>query len=306
MGAGGFGVVSEAFEISTGRAGIYKHIGEAKQLEEGAMVLSPAFTKEFDVTRKHAAAGFMQEYLEPASEAFRRTTIPYGGVGAAHEAAMQRIARGQYGKMVPEVYGTTGTGIFMESAGRPLASEERGEALKWLEKEWMGQISKIPAPGERIAYHLDPQIGNIMKKGKQYTLIDWGVATTEQLPRQAINRAETAYAKYVERFQTPVAGPPPPGPATSPARPMNKNPEEKLAAIAQQAAGESTKPVSTAPLSPQPLVKTQIPNVIPDPTKAKRKTQWHNKHKEAMVRSSINAKEPGQRHRRHTNQTIVI
>jgi hypothetical protein len=197
MGEGGFGKVSEAFQAGTGKAGIYKHIGEAKALPDNAFIVSPAF-KETLIDDK-LRVPFTEKFALPTSEGFARTANRYGGMGAVHEATMQKMAHAQYGSMVPEVYGTTKTGIFMESAGRPLSDKEALEGLKWLQGKWIGQISKVAKEGEERVYHLDPQLMNIMKKGKEYKLIDWGVSTTEHMGREAVNIAEEAYEGYIQR-----------------------------------------------------------------------------------------------------------
>jgi len=130
-------------------------------------------------------------------------------MGVMHESAMQRLAREKFGNMVPQVYGETSTGIFMESAGKGIAGqEERVQALEWMRKEWagkqLGQTTKFDELGNLIKnneylYHLDPQIGNIMKKGNRYMMIDWGVAakTSQPLERETIYAAEEAFEKYV-------------------------------------------------------------------------------------------------------------
>lgn len=196
LGKGGFGVVSEAFEVGTGKAGIFKQVGKAQPLKEGQGILSPAFARELE---KHGGE-FWESYVSPASEALRRTSTEYGGLGAAHEAAMQRIAREKFGKAVPEVFGTTPTGIFMESAGKPLTKEQEMEGMQWLQKQWSKHMREVPKLGQKTVYHLDPQVKNLMIKGKEFQLIDWGVATTETLPTPVIKRAEKAFQSYVTRF----------------------------------------------------------------------------------------------------------
>jgi hypothetical protein len=39
-------------------------------------------------------------------------------------------------------------------------------------------------------------------------------------------------------------------------------------------------------------------------TKIRKRKEWHNKHKEAMVRSSTNATRPGRRHRDQTGKIV--
>lgn len=204
MGKGGMGAVSEAFEAGTGKAGIYKHLGPVQKYEEGVVVESPAFahlsgrggdTGIFPVYKQ----AFLDAYTIPASNAWRKTAIELGGgVGAPQEAALQSLAHQQYGSMVPQVYGHTETGIFMESAGRPIESGGEEKALRWLKDEWSKQLHANPRPGQTLVTHLDPQIKNIMKKGDSYKLIDWGVATTEQLSRESKDMALREYERYIQ------------------------------------------------------------------------------------------------------------
>ncbi len=204
MGKGGMGVVSEAFEAGTGRAGIYKHIGATQRFDEGVIVQSPAFKhmgKETNATFvvDKAKQGFMDKYTVPSSRAWRKTTESLGGFGAHQEATLQKMAHQQYGSMVPEVYGEAPQGMFMEFAGKPISPNEEVKALKWMKEQWKQQLNQIPIAGQQQVTHLDPQIKNIMKKGDQYKMIDWGVATTEQLDHQTRSQGIRAYDEYIKR-----------------------------------------------------------------------------------------------------------
>lgn len=71
---------------------------------------------------------------------------------------------------------------------------------------------------------------------------------------------------------------------------------------AMQARQEAAKTVATTQLRnpPAPMPATAGP-----PAKTK-KIEWSKRHREATMRASINAKEPGRRHRRHTTGTLVL
>lgn len=202
LGAGGFGSVSEAFQAGTGKAGIYKTSRGAPMNfdpSKGEGVISPAF--------KHAILDqpdtkFINDYFIPSNQSLKRT-IGDEGMTMAHEAKMQRLAHEQYGKIVPEVYGTTPTGFIMESAGRPISEQETVKALNWMKETWGKQIKESSLGS---VTHLDPQSANIMKKGDSYMMIDWGVATLEPMSDPAQKAALDVFDGYIRLKQKMVNG----------------------------------------------------------------------------------------------------
>ncbi len=223
LGKGGMGSVSEAFEIGTGKAGVYKTaLPEAKamnfDISKGEGVVSPAFadavapntTRRGQLFANTALATqwekqnttFIQDYLSPTMKALKKE-IGDEGLTIAREAEMTRLAHQQYGNVVPEVYGTTPAGFIMEHAGVPVPVEETVKALTWMKETWGKQIKE---GGVGSVHQLDPQIGNIMKKGDRYMMTDWGVASLTPMSDRAQKAAMDVYDGYIRIKQKMVSG----------------------------------------------------------------------------------------------------
>lgn len=273
-----------------------------------------------------------------------------------YEAMMTKMARKEAGPrtFVPEVFAVNEKAMVQELAGQGISDlpAERMKGLaKWMEIEPGYNISKRSG-----VVHLDPHTGNIVRRGANYSMIDYGLAVpaTEatQLGREQI--LAPAYKKYISKkaamanpalpsrpaalqgggtVTPPPAGPPPPVPGgikTGIARPHARNQAEKVDQILTPtvvgrkgpAADEITKkltdfgsPVNLAKAAMRsgemvnqlPKVAAQAERSILEPAKqaAKRKTRMIAKHKEAMVRNSVNTRRPGKRHRQKTGRVVL-
>jgi len=197
-------------------------ISELHHFETTPLATEYGQTTEFMVgnfERKLAREEF-DLWLDPVHSARKKFLDPYtreAGAGAlsptqvAKEAKLrikaevqaQRIARAQYGDLVPEVYGEieSGLGFVQEYAGRSLSSiaekldrltsMRKGAALQFaplrgtesgllraarLTRERVANaIKRTSATGEYMR-HFDLHSGNVLYRGGKTTIIDWGIA----------------------------------------------------------------------------------------------------------------------------------
>jgi len=217
LGSGGFGKVFKAIEGGTGKSGIYKHIGKVQKIASDDIIQpgGPIFQDRLqtlmdklsleDMMAKKGPFGELLGAQEELGEDLVKTMQRFGGLGAPHEGAMQKAAfLERKGKNVPEFFGLEkgGEGFFMESAGRPLKpGAETEKALEFLEKEfnqmWMASSEEGTT---QVVRHFDPSVANIMIKGNEMMLIDFGLAaqTTHRPSTGTLDALQDALSSYAK------------------------------------------------------------------------------------------------------------
>ena len=156
---------------------------------------------------------------------------------------------------------------------------------------------------------------NIVRSGTKLRAIDFGVGARGQAlspPAQFI--ATESLGKYITSLESQfasqaqkpfIASGPPPGVAallskggtssTGKAEMLISKPLNKTVKLSNQEITQNKK-----------LVKQPIANIVSVPHQVKRRQQWLNKHREAQIKSSINSHNPGRKHRRSGNSTLIL
>jgi hypothetical protein len=318
--------------LSSNQKGVYKiakpGAGGIQNTEiTGKMLVGPAINKglggqagvveAFQGNTMHAK--YIDEYMSQISSTAKR--ISSGKTNFKFEAAMQRQAREELGNVVPAVLGETRQGFIQEFAGVPLPYDKRSiPALEKMRDIWGDLLTR---PGERVR-HFDPQIENVVRQGTKLRMIDFGVAGYgPSLSRQSQDAAEDILERYVKvmrreldpgSFTPPSGGGGLKGPSTGAGRPAAMGPKTGAGAPIPLNQGPSLSgapaPVrggDTGP--PQPMHSGPAPvrggGTNPPQPRPSVKQRLAEKHQESVRRASKNAKDPGNRHRRHTTTGII-
>lgn len=180
-----------------GRVGVHKTMRSeeswANIMAEGAegAVVNP---KLLQVMQKDAqrfwkpGADWIKDYMN-----MMQKESAFGRMGAMEfEGTMQRMARLEYGEMVPDVYAVGKKSFVQEYAG--LQHFEGDQIVGKNLPDYMHSVFKKMYDRPSWAgsvMHLDPKIDQFVRKGARYQLADWGISV---MPRRA-DQARTFAAR---------------------------------------------------------------------------------------------------------------
>lgn len=117
----------------------------------------------------HITAANAEKFVNFYENTIRSHVSRYGGNTLAAEIVSQKIARGEYGNVVPEILGTTERGFIQEWAGTRVADHLTISKIRKTFDNMMTQS------GQHVV-HFDLHPGNIMRRGGKLKVIDWGLA----------------------------------------------------------------------------------------------------------------------------------
>jgi hypothetical protein len=279
MAEGGFGSVHSVFNPQTKQEGVLKllktksmNINEMNK--EGKMIVGPALGRLL----KQGEAGLEKNlnYAERYTKEMIQSAKPFKGeVGLQYEAKMQKAARQQYGSMVPEVLGETKEGFIQEKLQTLSTSKSKMGALSWMKETYRTMYE-----GKGIM-HYDPHLGNVMRKGGQYKIIDWGVAA-EGLSTNKAARLSSGLDS-IDKYARVETG-----------RLMSESLPPSISPILPPAPeGSVTGMIATGKVD----ISSSTANI--------NKSNWNQAHKNAMKQTSQFAKGPGQRHTMKTGKLVL-
>lgn len=178
IGKGGFGTAIKSYSTSSRKIGTFKTISSQmkealEKVTEESRFIGPATSARGGLK---SGSRNLKTFIEGYSKGINQTWRKYGLTPGTleYEAKMQTLARKQMGDIIPEVYGISEKGLMTEFAGSAIGENTREEslAMKWIKDKWSSSLSE---PGSKIR-HLDPQLGNVLRRGGRYRVIDFGVS----------------------------------------------------------------------------------------------------------------------------------
>lgn len=283
LGEGGFGKSTEIY--STRRHGKFvlkefKNIVKVSDVQPGTAIVGPGILVGH--RRIEGFAKFTGEYMSSILRSAQK--FGRGRLGPKFEAAMMKKAREHLGDLVPEVIGTTPTGLIMEHAGQAIPARYQGKALDFINQKW-GEMWSSMGEGVR---HFDPHLGNVMLRGGRFRIIDWGASSYGGYKKIGSSLGEESVGPVLSRESVDI------GEKILETYTTNKKAE--LAAKATVIRRTFDFPVAPGETTTIDKIGSKTRTI--DPVK------WEQLHKEAQVSASIAAAQPGRKHLRSGNMTI--